>query len=88
MEDIYQALLTKEIKSTQDFFKWYKYIEDIKQKKTGGRKVDRLPNEFFVAALDEELNLISLIVQIVREVQRLVALQGQNTDPEVQTVED
>ncbi len=41
-EDIYQALLIK--KSTQNFNKWCQYIEDMKPKRIGGRKFDRLSN--------------------------------------------
>lgn len=88
-EDIYQALLTKEIKSPQDFIKWCQYIEDMKLKRVGGRKYNRLPNVIPMAALDVEQDLVSLIRQIVREeVQHIVAAQIQKPEPQVQTVED
>jgi hypothetical protein len=88
-EDIYQALLTKEVKSTQDFIKWCQHIEDMKQKRIGGRKFSRLPNVIPMASLDEEQDIVSLIRQIVREeVQKVVALPMPNPEPEVQTVED
>ncbi|GFU04582.1 transposon Ty3-I Gag-Pol polyprotein [Trichonephila clavipes] len=34
-EDIYQALLTREINDTASFIKWCSYIEDMKQKRVG-----------------------------------------------------
>ncbi|GFV05025.1 retrotrans_gag domain-containing protein [Trichonephila clavipes] len=34
-EDIYQALLTREINDTASFIKWCNYIEDMKQKRVG-----------------------------------------------------
>ncbi|GFV32146.1 hypothetical protein TNCV_1674351 [Trichonephila clavipes] len=33
-EDIYQALLTKEINDAANFIKWCNYIEDMKQKRS------------------------------------------------------
>ncbi|GFU07224.1 retrotrans_gag domain-containing protein [Trichonephila clavipes] len=43
-EDIYQALLTREINDTASFIKWCNYIEDMKQKRVGRPKFERLPN--------------------------------------------
>ncbi|GFV18819.1 CCHC-type domain-containing protein [Trichonephila clavipes] len=43
-EDIYQALLTREINDTASFIKWCNYIEDMKQKRVGRPRFERLPN--------------------------------------------
>ncbi|GFX79373.1 retrotrans_gag domain-containing protein [Trichonephila clavipes] len=49
-EDIYQALLTREINDTASFIKWCNYIEDMKQKRVGRPKFERLPNVVPVAS--------------------------------------
>ncbi|GFV73110.1 retrotrans_gag domain-containing protein [Trichonephila clavipes] len=72
-EDIYQALLTREINDTASFIKWCNYIEDMKQKRVGRPRFERLPNVVPVASLTDETDLVSLIRTIVREeVHRLV----------------
>ncbi|GFV66105.1 retrotrans_gag domain-containing protein [Trichonephila clavipes] len=43
-EDIYQAFLTREINDTASFIKWCNYIEDMKQKRVGRPRFERLPN--------------------------------------------
>ncbi|GBM89539.1 hypothetical protein AVEN_258286-1 [Araneus ventricosus] len=73
-EDIYQALLAKDIATTAAFIKWCNYIEDMRQKRVGRRKFERLPNVVPVAAVEDEPDLVSLIRKIVREeVHRLTA---------------
>ncbi|GFV53603.1 CCHC-type domain-containing protein [Trichonephila clavipes] len=72
-EDIYQAPLTREINDTASFIKWCNYIEDMKQKRVGRPRFERLPNVVPVASLTDETDLVSLIRTIVREeVHRLV----------------
>ncbi|GFY34048.1 retrovirus-related Pol polyprotein from transposon 412 [Trichonephila clavipes] len=66
-EDIYQALLTREINDTASFIKWCNYIEDMKQKRVGRPRFERLPNVVPVASLTDETDLVSLIRTIVRE---------------------
>ncbi|GFT44649.1 retrotrans_gag domain-containing protein [Trichonephila clavipes] len=51
-EDIYQALLTREINDTASFIKWCNYIEDMKQKRVGRPRFERLPNVVPVASPD------------------------------------
>ncbi|GFV20250.1 CCHC-type domain-containing protein, partial [Trichonephila clavipes] len=51
-EDIYQALLTREINDTASFIKWCNYIEDMKQKRAGRPRFERLPNVVPVASPD------------------------------------
>ncbi|GFW03079.1 CCHC-type domain-containing protein [Trichonephila clavipes] len=56
-EDIYQALLTREINDTASFIKWCNYIEDMKQKRVGRPRFERLPNVVPVASLTDETDL-------------------------------
>ncbi|GFV90944.1 CCHC-type domain-containing protein [Trichonephila clavipes] len=65
-EDIYQALLTREINDTASFIKWCNYIEDMKQKRVGRPRFERLPNVVPVASLTDETDLVSLIRTIKR----------------------
>ncbi|GFV14398.1 CCHC-type domain-containing protein [Trichonephila clavipes] len=60
-EDIYH---TREINDTASFIKWY-YIEDMKQKRVGRPRFERLPNVVPVA-LTDETDLVSLIRTIKR----------------------
>ncbi|GFW91616.1 retrotrans_gag domain-containing protein [Trichonephila clavipes] len=88
-EDIYQALLTREINDTANFIKWCNYIEDIKQKRVGRPRFERLPNVVTVASLTDETDLVSLIRTIVREeVQRLVNQTQESLDSDPQSLEE
>ena len=81
-EDVYQALLTKEIATTEDFIGWCRRIEEMRQKRIRGRKFERLQNVVPMAAIDQQTDLISLVRQIVREeIQRTMSLA---VDPEPQ----
>ncbi|GFW64568.1 retrotrans_gag domain-containing protein [Trichonephila clavipes] len=66
-EDIYQALLMREINDTANFIKWCNYIEDMKQKRVGRPRFERLPSIVPVASLKDETDLVLLIRTIVRE---------------------
>ncbi|GFW55412.1 retrotrans_gag domain-containing protein [Trichonephila clavipes] len=80
-EDIYQALLTREINDTASFIKWCNYVEDMKQKRVGRPRFERLPNVVPVASLTDETDLVSLIRTIVREeVHRLVNQTQESLD--------
>ncbi|GFS95857.1 retrotrans_gag domain-containing protein [Trichonephila clavipes] len=85
-EDIYQALLTREINDIANFIKWCNYIEDMKQKRVGRLRFERLPNVIPVASLTDETDLVSLICTIVREVRRLVnhTQESLDSDPQYQ----
>ncbi|GFY29621.1 hypothetical protein TNCV_1812011 [Trichonephila clavipes] len=48
------ALLTREINDTASFIKWCNYIEDMKQKRVGRPRFERLPNVVPVASLTDE----------------------------------
>ncbi|GFW09244.1 CCHC-type domain-containing protein [Trichonephila clavipes] len=87
-EDIYQALLTREINDTASFIKWCNYIEDMKQKRVGRPRFERLPNVVPVASLTDETDLVSLIRTIVREVHRLVNQTQESLDPDPQSLEE
>ncbi|GBL80088.1 hypothetical protein AVEN_29094-1 [Araneus ventricosus] len=88
-EDIYQALLTKEIATTSDFIKWCNYIEDMKQKRVGRKKFERLPNVAPMAAMEDELGLVSFIRRIVQEeVQRMITRTDKIADSYYQSLEE
>ncbi|GFU69913.1 transposon Ty3-I Gag-Pol polyprotein [Trichonephila clavipes] len=88
-EDIYQALLTREINDTARFIKWCNYIEYMKQKRVGRPKLERLPNVVPVASLTDETDLVSLIRTIVREeVHRLVNQTQESLDSDPQSLEE
>ncbi|GFS58021.1 CCHC-type domain-containing protein [Trichonephila clavipes] len=68
-EDIYQALLTREINDTASFIKWCNYIEDMKQKRVGRPRFERLPNVVRIFGLDPQ----SLEEIVQDEVERVLA---------------
>ncbi|GFW48006.1 retrotrans_gag domain-containing protein [Trichonephila clavipes] len=87
-EDIYQALLTREINDTASFIKWCNYIEDMKQKRVGRPRFERL-NVVPVASLTDETDLVSLIRTIVREeVRRLINQTQESLDSDPQSLEE
>ncbi|GFQ78152.1 retrotrans_gag domain-containing protein [Trichonephila clavata] len=67
VEDICQALLTKEINTTADFIKWCNYFQGYETEERIRRRFERLPNVVLVAALEDAANLVSLIRRIVQE---------------------
>lgn len=88
-EDVYQALLTREVKTTADFIKWCQHIEEMQQKRVGRQKFARLPNVVPVASvIEEETDLTSLIRKIVREeIKRITVPQAECQIPEIQAIE-
>ncbi|GFV99635.1 retrotrans_gag domain-containing protein [Trichonephila clavipes] len=77
-----EALLTREINDTASFIKWCNYIEDMKQKRVGRPRFERLPNVVPVASPTDETDLVSLIRTIVREeVHRLVNQTQESLTP-------
>ncbi|GFV45589.1 CCHC-type domain-containing protein [Trichonephila clavipes] len=87
-EDIYQALLTREINDTANFIRCCNYIEDMKQKRVGRPRFERLPNVVPVASRMDETDLVSLIRTIVREVHRLVNQTQESLDSDPQSLEE
>ncbi|GBO00401.1 hypothetical protein AVEN_264576-1 [Araneus ventricosus] len=59
--DVYQALLTKEMRTTADFIKWCQHIEEMHERRIGHTKFTRLPNVVPIASIDTENDLTSLI---------------------------
>ncbi|GBN63706.1 hypothetical protein AVEN_7700-1, partial [Araneus ventricosus] len=87
-EDVYQALLTKEIRTTADFIKWCQNIEEIQQRRIGHTKFTRLPNVVPIASIDTENDLTSLIRKIVRdEIQKLTVPQAMEPQMDIQSIE-
>ena len=66
-EDMYQALLIKDVATTEEFIKWCQRIEEMQQRRVGRKKYDRLPNVVPMAVVEDQQDLASLIRQIVRE---------------------
>ncbi|GFW89009.1 CCHC-type domain-containing protein [Trichonephila clavipes] len=87
-EDNYQAPLTREINDTGNFIKWCNYIKDMKQKRVGRPRFERLPNVVPVASLTDETDLVSLIRTIVREVHRLVNQTQESLVPDPQFLKE
>jgi len=86
-ENIYQALVTKEIATTADFIKWCQRIENMQQRRVKFNKFERLPNVVSMTPM-EEPDLVSLIRRIVREeVQRIVAPVAKDQEPQLQSLE-
>ncbi|GFX92640.1 CCHC-type domain-containing protein [Trichonephila clavipes] len=84
-----EALLTREINDTASFIKWCNYIEDMKQKRVGRPRFERLPNVVPVASLTDETDLVYLIRTIVRgEVHRLVNQTQESLDSDPQSLEE
>lgn len=66
-EDVYQALLMKDVSTTEDFIKCCQHIEAMHQKRVGRKKFDRLPNVVPMAVVDDHQDLAAMIRRIVRE---------------------
>ncbi|GBM69154.1 hypothetical protein AVEN_229643-1 [Araneus ventricosus] len=87
-EDVYQALLTKEIRTTADFIKWCQHIEEMQQRRIRHTKFTRLPNVVPIASIDTENDLTSLIRKIVRdEIQKLTVPQAMEPQMDIQSIE-
>ncbi|GBN69612.1 hypothetical protein AVEN_204844-1 [Araneus ventricosus] len=87
-EDVYQALLTKEIRTTADFIKWCQHIEEMQQRLIGHTKFPRLPNVVPIASIDTENDLPSLIRKIFRdEIQKLTVPQTMESQMGIQSIE-
>ena len=88
-EDIYQALLTKEIGSTDDFIRWCQQIEKMQQKRISKHKFSRLPNVVPIASIEEQTDIVALIRRMVREeVQRVLSPASYEPEPALASIED
>lgn len=87
-ENVYQALVTKEIATTADFITWCRHIENMQQKRIKPHKFERLPNVVPLAAIQEQSDLTSLIRQIVREeVERILTPAATEPGAQITSIE-
>ena len=76
------------INMTADFMKWY-MIEDMKQKRVGRQKFERLLHIVPVASVNDEPDLVSLICRIVqKEVHRVTNQADKPLNPFSQSLKE
>ncbi|UYV70456.1 K02A2.6-like [Cordylochernes scorpioides] len=86
-EELYQALLPRDMHNTEQFVTECRRIESLHCKRVTQTKYERLPNVASLSDHDDRADLSSMIRQIVREeVQR--ALGSTREEPKISTIED
>ncbi|GFX04168.1 CCHC-type domain-containing protein [Trichonephila clavipes] len=80
-------MLTREINDTASFIKWCNYIEDMKQKRVGRPRFERLPNVVPVASLTDETDLVHSHNR-TRRIHRLVNQTQESLDSDPQSLEE
>ncbi|UYV74535.1 hypothetical protein LAZ67_12000036 [Cordylochernes scorpioides] len=86
-EELYQALLPRDVHNTEQFVTESRRIESLHCKRVTPTKYERLPNVASLSDHDDRADLSSMIRQIVREeVQR--ALGSTREEPKISTIED
>ncbi|UYV66544.1 hypothetical protein LAZ67_4002015 [Cordylochernes scorpioides] len=86
-EELYQALIPRDVHNTEQFVTECRRIESIHCKRVTPTKYERLPNVASLSDHDDRADLSSMIRQIVREeVQR--ALGSTREEPKISTIED
>ncbi|UYV73594.1 K02A2.6-like [Cordylochernes scorpioides] len=86
-EELYQALLPRDVHNTEQFVTECRRIESLHYKRVTPTKYERLPNVASLSDHDDRADLSSMIRQIVREeVQR--ALGSTREEPKISTIED
>ncbi|UYV63105.1 hypothetical protein LAZ67_2003157 [Cordylochernes scorpioides] len=86
-EELYQALLPRDVHNTEQFVTECRRIESLHCKRVTPTKYERLPNVASLSDHDDRADLSSMIRQIVREeVQR--ALGSAREEPKISTIED
>ncbi|UYV63130.1 hypothetical protein LAZ67_2003234, partial [Cordylochernes scorpioides] len=86
-EELYQALLPRDVHNTEQFVTECRRIESLHCKRVTPTKYERLPNVASLSDHDDRADLSSMIRQIVREeVQR--ALGSTREEPKFSTIED
>ncbi|UYV79552.1 K02A2.6-like [Cordylochernes scorpioides] len=86
-EELYQALIPRDVHNTEQFVTECRRIESIHCKRVTPTKYERLPNVASLSDHDDRADLSSMIRQIVREeVQR--ALGSSREEPKISTIED
>ncbi|UYV77928.1 hypothetical protein LAZ67_15002896 [Cordylochernes scorpioides] len=87
VEELYQALLPRDINNTDQFVSECRRIEALHRRRVTSAKYERLPNVASLDVCDDNTDLSSMIRQIVREeVQR--ALAAPREEPRIATIED
>ncbi|UYV73254.1 hypothetical protein LAZ67_10002363, partial [Cordylochernes scorpioides] len=87
VEELYQALLPRDINNTDQFVSECRCIEALHRRRVTPAKYERLPNVASLDVCDDNTDLSSMIRQIVREeVQR--ALAAPREEPRIATIED
>ncbi|UYV68419.1 hypothetical protein LAZ67_5004277, partial [Cordylochernes scorpioides] len=87
VEELYQALLPKDINNTDQFVSECRRIEALHRRRVTPAKYERLPNVASLDVCNDNTDLSSMIRQIVREeVQR--ALAAPREEPRIATIED
>ncbi|UYV82430.1 ASPRV1 [Cordylochernes scorpioides] len=87
VEELYQALLPRDINNTDQFVSEYRRIEALHRRRVTPAKYERLPNVASLDVCDDNTNLSSMIRKIVREeVQR--ALAAPREEPRIANIED
>ncbi|UYV65326.1 hypothetical protein LAZ67_3003950, partial [Cordylochernes scorpioides] len=86
-EELYQALLPRDVQSTEQFITECRRVEALRCRRVTPTRYERLPNVASLCDQDDGEDLSSLIRQIVREeVQR--ALGSAQEEPKISTIED
>ncbi|UYV68177.1 K02A2.6-like, partial [Cordylochernes scorpioides] len=86
-EELYQALIPRDVHNTEQFVTECRRIESIHCKRVTPTKYERLPNVASLSDHDDRADLSSMIRQIVREeVQR--ALGSTREEPKISSIED
>ncbi|UYV85062.1 K02A2.6-like, partial [Cordylochernes scorpioides] len=86
-EELYQALIPRDVHNTEQFVTECRRIESIHCKRVTPTKYERLPNVASLSDHDDRADLSSMIRQIVREeVQR--ALGSTREEPKISNIED
>ncbi|UYV72881.1 hypothetical protein LAZ67_10001063 [Cordylochernes scorpioides] len=87
VEELYQALLPRDINNTDQFVSECRRIEALHRRRVTPAKYERLPNVASLDVCNDNTDLSSMIRQIVREeVQR--ALAAPREEPRIATIED
>ncbi|UYV67845.1 hypothetical protein LAZ67_5002210, partial [Cordylochernes scorpioides] len=87
VDELYKALLPRDIKNTDQFVSECRRIEALHRRRVTPAKYERLPNVASLDVCDVNTDLSSMIRQIVREeVQR--ALAAPREEPRIATIED
>lgn len=87
-EEVYAALLAKDIATADDFIKQCQHIEDQHKRRVAQRKYQRLPNVVSMAPIDENADLASMIRQIVQEEVQKLTRNLQDQQPQYQSLEN